>query len=596
MRLPDFLMKSQRSGVLPGFKKALVGSDELVVILHAYDHGPYNIRHVRDRVTAIRPRADVYVPRMPTGVFSFADPNSIVAELLKDIDHIVSQKGKPGYSQITLIGHSLGALLARKLYIAAHGENADAPFETALANSSPRAWVQQVDRIILLAAMNRGWSISHHLSIYRAISWSLGVWILTLLSLVRRGTPLISTIRRGASFITQLRVQWLSMLRRASQNQQALATTIQLLGTIDDMVSPDDNIDLATGGQFIYLDVPVSGHANVIDMDDSPFGLQRLAVFQRALSEPAAILKAGNLQPVDLLFTPDDRVKNVIFVIHGIRDEGFWTHKIARKVMTLWKAAGPPNIPTFASVTSSYGYYAMLPFLLLGRRLEKVRWLMDQYTEAMARYPQADFDFVGHSNGTYLLARALQDNPSCHFRRIVFAGSVVRTDFDWARLQTSRLLSDGTMTKPQVGAVLNYVATADWVVAFFPKAFELLHLQDLGSAGHDGFSQLSGQVVGSQAQYIRGPHGAALNEANWDDIAQFVVQGIAPPTTDSRFCGSRSLFIKLLGKIAPLVWVCLIAAAAALWYFVNGRIGNPYWQGACLITYLLLLYKVLTSF
>lgn len=35
--------------------------------------------------------------------------------------------------------------------------------------------------------------------------------------------------------------------------------------------------------------------------------------------------------------------------------------------------------------------------------------------------------------------------------------------------------------------MLNYVASGDWVVAFFPKAMELLGIQDIGSAGHDGF-------------------------------------------------------------------------------------------------------------
>jgi hypothetical protein len=45
------------------------------------------------------------------------------------------------------------------------------------------------------------------------------------------------------------------------------AVTVQLLGTIDDLVSPDDNIDLVSGKDFVYLEVPESGHRNVIDMD-----------------------------------------------------------------------------------------------------------------------------------------------------------------------------------------------------------------------------------------------------------------------------------------------------------------------------------------
>jgi hypothetical protein len=54
---------------------------------------------------------------------------------------------------------------------------------------------------------------------------------------------------------------------------------------------------------------------------------------------------------------------------------------------------------------------------------------------------------------------------------------VVRRQYDWDRY----------IARGQVQEVANYVATADWVVAFFPKALQTLGIQDLGSAGHDGF-------------------------------------------------------------------------------------------------------------
>ena len=59
---------------------------------------------------------------------------------------------------------------------------------------------------------------------------------------------------------------------------------------------------------------------------------------------------------------------------------------------------------------------------------------MDRYAEARARYPRAELDYVGHSNGTYLAAKALHDYPAAHFKHIVFAGSVVRRDYDWLAL------------------------------------------------------------------------------------------------------------------------------------------------------------------
>ena len=52
----------------------------------------------------------------------------------------------------------------------------------------------------------------------------------------------------------------------------------------------------------------------------------------------------------------------------------------------------------------------MLPFLLSAYRRKNVEWLMDRYTEVVARYPNATVSYIGHSNGTYLLAKALELN------------------------------------------------------------------------------------------------------------------------------------------------------------------------------------------
>jgi hypothetical protein len=204
---------------------------------------------------------------------------------------------------------------------------------------------------------------------------------------------------------------------------------------------------------------------------------------------------------------PQPEVTDVIFVIHGIRDAGYWTHKIARRVREKGKRLGR----VVATETSSYGYFPMLRFFLPGERRIKTQWLMDQYVEACALYPNARFSFVGHSNGTYLLASALRDYRCCRFNRVLFAGSVVRRQYDWDRY----------IARGQVQEVANYVATADWVVAFFPKALQTLGIQDLGSAGHDGFRS----AAVSQVSFVKGAHSAAIQEDNWDAIADFILSG-----------------------------------------------------------------------
>jgi len=125
---------------------------------------------------------------------------------------------------------------------------------------------------------------------------------------------------------------------------------------------------------------------------------------------------------------PNRDVTDVVFVIHGIRDKEFWTQKIARRIKI---EAVELETRIFASRTETYGYFAMLPFMSRIVRQRKVEWLMDRYAEARACYPRAVFHYVGHSNGTYLAAQALRDYPAARFTNIVFAGSVVRRDYDW---------------------------------------------------------------------------------------------------------------------------------------------------------------------
>jgi pimeloyl-ACP methyl ester carboxylesterase len=315
-------------------------------------------------------------------------------------------------------------------------------------------------------------------------------------------------------------------------------------------------------------------------MDGTPAGEGRAAVFREALAGSVSELERARVRPADLpLPVRRDEITDVVFVIHGIRDLGYWTHKIARRVQAIGRAAQR----VVETETSSYGYFPMLSFLLPARRREKVEWLMDQYAEAKALYPGAAFSFVGHSNGTYLVARALREYPGCRFRHIVFAGSVVRTDYDWRSV----------IAAGRVRAVLNYVATADWVVALFPKGIETLRLQDLGSAGHDGFATRDLPAV-QEIQYVHGTHAAALAEENWDAIARFVLDGtlVRPPRPLD--APRRARLIAIAGRLAPLIWMLIGAVLVAIGWAIATASAPEWLRTLVLALYVFALYKVLT--
>ncbi len=388
-------------------------STKLVILLHACTSSPSKLNHVYDAVLQVIPNADIFIPELPTSIFSLANPIEIVLRLLNKIDQFWTERkersDKKSYEGIIIIGHSLGALLGRKLYVYACGEPKHNLFEPEVEQKICRDWADKVERIILLAGMNRGWEISHHMPLNHVILWTVGVAIGNLIFLVSKSRPLIFHIRRGSPFLTNLRIQWLAMKQTIGVKSADKTLVIQLLGSVDDIVSPDDNVDLISGKDFYYLDVPRSSHTDVIDIDSTKAGEERKKVFNLALTASATQLKEHNTSPQDFQDLPFSvnrpDVQNVVFVIHGIRDLGYWTRKIARRVQKMGKDR---NI-TIASETSTYGYFPMLSFLLPWKRREKVEWLMDEYAQALAMYPKAEFSFIGHSNGTYLLAKALQE-------------------------------------------------------------------------------------------------------------------------------------------------------------------------------------------
>src|SRR5687768_5851860 len=103
----------------------------LVVLLHAYTHHGSNLESVEAVVRQVWPNADVHRPDLPASVFSMANPNEIVVGLLAAIDKKYGEALERNIpcEEIVLVGHSLGALLARKLYVVACGEVERAPLE-----------------------------------------------------------------------------------------------------------------------------------------------------------------------------------------------------------------------------------------------------------------------------------------------------------------------------------------------------------------------------------------------------------------------------------------------------------------------------------
>jgi hypothetical protein len=107
------------------------------------------------------------------------------------------------------------------------------------------------------------------------------------------------------------------------------------------------------------------------------------------------------------------------------------------------------------------------------------------------------------------------------------------------------------------------------VVAVFPYGLERLRLQDLGGAGHLGFTEadLSSDAVASPTpyslgalatniRYVLGGHSAALSSQNWDGMAEFILRGTVPKAT--RATERPDGTTVWLGRLSPLAWLLIV--------------------------------------
>ncbi len=508
---------------------------------------------------------------------------------------------------------------------------------------------------MFLAAINRGWTVSSAIGFIDSLRWGAGVRLLQLRGWLKGlfGEQCQATIlemRRGSAFLATTRLQWLDLMSNTEIKSQGELLIVQTIGTVDDIVSPDDAVDHVLDStapvdrtrsdgrvwaRFFMLEMLQTGHADASSFyaragkRDSVVFAERRQVLRNALTldadqliANARFLRRRHMED-DLPPRPDGSVQDVVFVIHGIRDKGFWTKKIARKVKELargmtaelppdakppagWTHPWPPLRDRYVrSITASYGYFPMAPFLLRWVRQEKVEWLLDLYVEAKARYPNARLHYVGHSNGTYLLAGAMNCCKRVRFERVVLAGSVVRRDFSWSALLGN---ADDPKSAGRVASIMNYVATGDWVVAIFPNALQPFRTVDLGSGGHSGFDDGVYHPRLLDVRYVKGSHSAGIRETQWDEIAAFILKGDWPlpkPYTAADLAkhddlsSAQAWWVVALGRAPWVPIVILLAVFLVLipgWLIGSGVLGpvNSMLTGSVLVLYILLLRAILT--
>jgi hypothetical protein len=353
-------------------------------------------------------------------------------------------------------------------------------------------------------------------------------------------------------------------MQGAKRGGDSFPIVVQILGDKDEFVARKDETDTAISTGFFFLSAGAATHSSILHVEKS--GRPRKAI------SDALTLDASHLKEIasrNVVRDPlRERVAHIVFVRHGIRDDNGWATPLREALCRRAATAGAPcwdhnpgagTGPLTEVNIDSYGYFGMLPFLFESIRREKMRDFMDTYVEALAAAHDPDIrvDFLGHSNGTYVLAAGLKEYHTLKVNRVMFANSVVNRAYPWASHELQLQVT---------GAIRNYTGASDVVVAVFPRLFELHPwLGDLGSAGFSGFT--TGKGADGNVT-VAGFHGAGIDRKRWPSIAEFFFAQDPPPLEDSL---EKNGFVSFLWSVPYLGWLAALAIAGLLgWGIFTG--------------------------
>ena len=139
-----------------------------------------------------------------------------------------------------------------------------------------------------------------------------------------------------------------------------------------------------------------------------------------------------------------------VLVVHGMNTRGDWQEELSWQVGRSYRHMIPVAI---------YKYGQIRPGVMFRvRQRSLMKKLIAKMKELSGESETAGYggkpDVIAHSFGTWLIAHALESDPTLRIGRLILLGSIVRPDFPWRTL----------IDRGQVESILNHGGTRDeWV-------------------------------------------------------------------------------------------------------------------------------------
>jgi pimeloyl-ACP methyl ester carboxylesterase len=514
----------------------------LIVIVPAVTQGADEWTSFLDRLKEEKESQNlaVLVYEHNIGITSLGDSRNVSKELATCIDEKVKANG---YQQVTIIGHSMGGMLARYAYLHAAGAFPSEP-------PSPESWAAKVDKILLFASVNKGISPD--------IRWwgKPANWLLRTLP---HPHFIAEDFILGSDFIADVRIAWIRHFGQFQDDDKSrsgsMPKVVQFWGTKDTIVSETDNADLEAFSGPVVIRVSGATHGNLYRLEPNFVNdvESRWALFRKAIFDE---LHNGEI--------PRYKPRRILIIARGIRDSSNsgWVQYLSQQAE---KYYGKDNIEKI-----EYGYFSAVDFAFRPLQAKNIPRFRDLYAQRLAENPLTEFDFIGHSNGTYIFGHSLLTTLSIRFRNVVLAAPVLPTDFDWQRL----------IERKQVQEIRYDTAQWDWPVGILCQALRAIGYHDVGPSGVVLFGE--GTMVGSRVKHVgwyNGGHGSALrvdplkNINNLQHLLEFAITGEDTEAGDA--LASELGPMQHISRAVPfVVWTFLLMLALVFiwWIYRGGRL------------------------
>lgn len=481
---------------VPGFRKRVLHYDSLLSRLFKENCEPFST-------------CDLLPYAYNNKWCSCTKPQTAADGLREVIRNHLQRYSERRYDRVYLVAHSFGGLIAREAVLDALNDN--------------DGWLSKLKlgRLILFASTNRGFTIEHC-----PLQLRLLVSLVSFLRLPLLGLQAL----RGSVWLNNLRLGWVRLKQKGLEPPD----TVQIRGKLDEIVEPDDSLDLYRYSNTLEIELKGFNHSSFVDPTGDAYEAIRNA-FTKSLAQPARQAERAN-------------ATQLIFLLHGIRDYAEWQESLE---YSLRQQAGAEQS---VIVSVRYGYFSALQFVLTGQRERTARAFADRYIQELAKYPgELTIHAVAHSNGTYALTRAIRQYDEMTFDNVYLVGSVLPKKFRWEELAN------------QVKLIRNDCASFDWPVAVLCWFVRWLpwNWGKIGTAGVDGFSYLNKfPKKGGNVQFIEGEHGVGLRVTNATEIIRFLLangldrQHLARQKI-WRLRGLRLLLMLVLAFVVSIYWLLL---------------------------------------